>query len=1229
MSIVVLCPHCETRFTLQAELNGKSMRCPNLECRQVFTVQAREATAPPTHTPAVLPALPPEPTHAPAPKPAAPKPPKPTKPTAKPAAGFEVVDAVVVEAAVVSPPKVKEVVWSEGTDVPPPGDAPAKKEAAPKKASKPLKPELAEDDEPLPGRKKKRNRRPIVIIGMLVLSVAAVGFAVFYIMYYQQKQEDKLAKQAEDEYGKANYKDAAKHYETLAKDHPNSKNIERYKFFADLSSMQTVVRAVGNRDDYDAAVKRLLEFAEAHKESPLAKPTSGFGRDVLEAGKKLGEDIAAHADDRVKKFVEDRAKNGGELPRADKAIKTGRDLIPVINTFRGPDDEELKKLTGLFDQAEKDVKRERDRTAAINKARDRLGDPTDAIIQSVEADLASANLATDAEAVKLIADAKGKLRDLVKYEEDPAAPQPAPPTAAASLLFVTPIGETKPRDAAPGDPPASVFLCVARGILYAFDEDAGTLLWAARVGPDVTDPPAVARVELATGLTDLAVVTSNVGGGPAVSGLILRTGAVRWYQPLPAPAAGPAVVVGTRAFVPLRDAVGTVYEFDLITGARLGKIRLGQTVADRGAVVRPGTNLLYVAADARRLYLIDTGEPGTGVTPRCVQVIATGHLPGTLRVPPLFIGPDGLDPAERWMILTQAEGTSKTLLRAFKMEPLAPAAAGASVPETLAVPTVTVEVKGWVSFAPASNGEHLAVLSDTGAFRLFGVQQQGNADKPLFPYPAPPGTETPDKPVPGLVIPVEESTYWVIAAGQLQKARLAVSNRGQEIVFVGSPVPLGEPVHAGQLNARCDTACAVVRSLNSSGCRAVAFDLRTGEVRWQRQLGFIPAKLSSTDQVAPPLAQGDRFILVDEEGGIIAVPASAGATTGQTVAARASWVLEPAPLGATDPTVVAVSADGRTIYTVTPVDRGGPKFAVRRITDGKLVHKSEVNAPDKLAGQLCVVGNELLIPTANGFVNRFVAGDGLGRASALQAGPAWLGDRRPVGAACSMTPLSNSAFATSDGGKRVRRWEWPAGGQWNPAGLGVDSNDRALWRELRDAVAGPGVVVPPAEPGGAPRFVVAEASGNVWLFASDRGGQLGKPKWQPGAANAVPVGRPTSALAAQTNEAGRTVVAYVVDGKIAVGVDPERDEPLWSARTSEFDPSPLVGVPQPAGANRWVLTDLAGRVVVIDGTTGAVVAAQTVGLQGAVPAAATGVAANSALTPLSDGSAVVIELPKK
>ena len=40
---------------------------------------------------------------------------KPRPATGKP----QVVDAEIVEAAVVSPPRMKEVVWSEGTDVPP------------------------------------------------------------------------------------------------------------------------------------------------------------------------------------------------------------------------------------------------------------------------------------------------------------------------------------------------------------------------------------------------------------------------------------------------------------------------------------------------------------------------------------------------------------------------------------------------------------------------------------------------------------------------------------------------------------------------------------------------------------------------------------------------------------------------------------------------------------------------------------------------------------------------------------------------------------------------------------------------------------------------------------------------------------------------------------------------------------------------------------------------------
>ena len=452
-----------------------------------------------------------------------------------------------------------------------------------------------------------------------------------------------------------------------------------------------------------------------------------------------------------------------------------------------------------------------------------------------------------------------------------------------------------------------MFLCVARGILYALDEDTGALLWATRVGPDVTDPPVVARVTLATGPTDVAVVTSNVGGAPAVVGHSLRTGAVLWYQPLtararpdeaPAPAAGPAVVVGGRAFVPLRDPHGSVVEFDLTTGTRVGRISIGQPVAERGAVLRPGTGLLYVAADARRLYVLDAGgldDTGLRVNPRCAQVIATGHLAGTLRVPPVFIGPDGTEPADRWMLLAQAEGTSRTLLRAFAVGPPPAAAEGATLAcETPAVPVVTLPVPGWVSAPPVTDGERLAVMTDTGAFRLFGVNQPGNADKPLFPFPAPPiPLGPPEKTSPGLLIPVEESTYWLVANGQLQKARLSlVPSKGQEVVLTGSALPVGEPLHAAQVSARKDVGCVVVRSLNSSGCRAIAFDLGTGEVRWQRQLGLTPAKLSA-EQFAAPVVQGDQFVLVDEDGGIVAVPVASGVTIGQTLAAPAAWGLQP------------------------------------------------------------------------------------------------------------------------------------------------------------------------------------------------------------------------------------------------------------------------------------------------------------------------------------------------
>src|SRR5262249_18597197 len=154
-------------------MKGKSMRCPNLECRQVFTVTAMEAQGPVAEPPPPPP--PPKQTKLVVKT----KPTKP-KPAAKPTAGEEeVVDAVIVDAAIVSPPKVKEVEWTEGTDVPPKG------------GKAPLKPELAEDD--LPVRKRKKSRGPLILAGLGIVTVFLGFMAVMYILWVQSKNEEKLA----------------------------------------------------------------------------------------------------------------------------------------------------------------------------------------------------------------------------------------------------------------------------------------------------------------------------------------------------------------------------------------------------------------------------------------------------------------------------------------------------------------------------------------------------------------------------------------------------------------------------------------------------------------------------------------------------------------------------------------------------------------------------------------------------------------------------------------------------------------------------------------------------------------------------------------------------------------------------------------------------------------------------------------------------------------------------
>ena len=882
MSIAAACPHCETVYDLQPDLVGRAMRCPNPECREVFEVRPMAASAaaapvaaPPT-TVAVAPAglLTPTPFVVPTPS----------------------VAAVVVTVL----PPVKEVVWTPGADLPPPP------------AARPKQPKVKSAKEPegiVAPRRRRKNRAPLALAVLGVLTVLVAGVGAVYAVRYQALAEERLAAAAKAEYDRGNFAAAAKSYAALAGQYPESGKIETYRFFSDLAAMRLALGSVTTREDPGPAGDALRAFVESRKDSPLAKPETGYGRDVLEAGKKLGEDVVGHADDRVKAFRGDRTK-ADDLRRAEETVAAGRALAPLLAPFRAKDDPPLDALAAGLDRVQAEIDRERKRLGVLARVSATLREPTDQAVAEAKAELVAAGLADDAEAVERIRTAEGDFLRRVRYDRDPATPRAAPPAGASSFAFAAPVGATKPASRGELDDPPAVFLAVAAGVLYALDEDTGDPLWAARLGPDVFDPPAVARVGLADGPTDLAVVVSNVGGKPAVAGHVVRTGSVRWYQELPAPAVGAVAVANGRAFVPVRDAAGTVLVFDIATGARVGRITLGQPAGP--VVVRPGTGDLYAAAESRRVFVFrtDAGDDD-GAAARCVRVIPTGHPPGTLRTPPVILGPPGEDPAARWLVLNQADGPTASKLRAFPLPPDAPAAATDPPRLDPIAPAVELPLPGWAWFPPVSDGERFGVVTDAGQFRLFGVNQPGTDDPAVFQLPHPPLPPSPDgAPTPGLVVPAEEGAFWVVAGGRLQKFLLNLAaDRGLALVPAGAGVPIGTPTQPAQLNPSRETACFVVRSPNSSGCRAVAVRMHDGEPRWQRQLGVVPA--------TTPIPSDTGVLVIGEDGGGGSALAGAAPPGGVTIAARESVVATPPdpPAGLT---AVAVSADGKTVFAVTP-----------------------------------------------------------------------------------------------------------------------------------------------------------------------------------------------------------------------------------------------------------------------------------------------------------------------
>ncbi len=1054
----------------------------------------------------------------------------------------------------------------------------------------------------------QRNYAPVILIGLSVTVLLLGGFIAFYLLYYQEVTEKALAAEAEALYRQGNFAAAAKAYRQLADDYPGSREAETYAFFADLAGMQAVARAVTNRQSYAEALQRWQEFVAAWRGSPLVKPQSGYGHDIFDAGKKICEDMIGFGEDRLAAYREDRRGQSPAIAEIEAAIRSGRELLQALEPFRAPDDPPLENLRQQWERLEQALRQERERQEVLAKVQAGLQSVSDAAIAAAEQDLAAAGLLNDAEAQQMLAAARARLREMIRYEADLAAAQEWPAATVRTVAAAIPVGETA--KAAEVAAPPAIFPVLARGVLYALEEQSGTLLWALPVGPEATFPPTVARLELEDGPAEVAIVAVQARSRWGVAAVVLRSGLVRWFQPLPAPPTAPAAVLGSRAYLAVQDELGTIYEIDLIDGSRRGRLRVGQPVSH--LVPDAEQRRIYAVADARRIFVLDAGSglnPDSPLPLRCVQVLASGHPPGTLPSPPLLL--PTADKGERRLLLCQADGPRSTRLRLFPVPPAAAAPPDAVPPETILSPLVEHTVEGWVRFPPTEDGERLYVTADSGELSIFGLSPPGSPEPPLFRIAVtrrPPGESGPDgafwpQAAAAAPVPTEEGSCWLLSRQQLHKYRLGMhAQRGWELGRVGNGHLLGVPLAPPIVHAARQSICWIVRAADGHACQAVLLSARSGTILWRRQLGIVAA--------AAPIIQDDQAYLIGQEGAILRLPAAALGQNVPILLASPEMVVAAPPLQSQGTTAIAQAATR--IAAVTPVerierDKRQLHFVIRIVEQGRLVHDGTVPAPAALAGPVALMGQYLLLPLADGVVYRHIPGKGLTQPDRLEPGPTWWIDRRRA-ATASLQTLDPSSFVTHDGSRLLKRWSWPAQDRWKPSGE---------W-ELREPPAGEPVPLPAAD--NAPlRFVIADDSGTLWLYGPDR---TPLRRWR---AVGLPAARPDAPPTVWTGPRGQPAIAAVVPQQFVLALDPQQDHPLWTIRCGDDPLQVLVAPPQPAG-NGLLLTDRGGRLLLLrpDGHIAATVPLEGIAGFPVVPAVRL---ADHLLVPLSNGTVAVAAAP--
>ena len=299
----------------------------------------------------------------------------------------------------------------------------------------------------------------------------------------------------------------------------------------------------------------------------------------------------------------------------------------------------------------------------------------------------------------------------------------------------------------------------------------------------------------------------------------------------------------------------------------------------------------------------------------------------------------------------------------------------------------------------------------------------------------------------------------------------------------------------------------------------LAFDLETGATAWERQLGAVA--------IHPPIPAGDRqYLLVDAFAGVYRVRNTAAPERDPILHTE---VLAPPTDGATGPARVAVSPDGKDVWTVlTESASDGAKLRFQKFTAGKSAGVTALSVPDQLGGAPVAFGSQLLVPLANGFVYRIDIGD-----KTLKKGSIWRGPTVRGAAPCYLSAAGAGEYLASDGNVEVGLYSWPIGaeeavrvaGPWDARGK---VSLPALWLESGETKL----------------VVTGSETGSVCVF--DRAKPLRDPirTWRGSAKGPLPAGAVASHFLAIERD-GATRIVYSVRKESLVCLNPSEDAPEW------------------------------------------------------------------------------------